>query len=343
MKIVAATLQMSSSHFETSRHEVRERLRMWTGERPDFEGAARGNREVVRISDAAKTRHADEAAAAKEVTEAVDNDPMLGLLRAVIEALTGESMRVFDSREMAPKTPLVAELADPNGNGGRPANFGLEYDRHESTSESETTNFAAEGVVRTADGQEIRFSVDLEMSRSHHEESDVSLRLGNARRKDPLVINFDGNATRLSDQKFSIDLDADGSSEEAHFVAAGSGFLVFDRNGDGRINSGREMFGATTGDGFAELAALDGDGNGWLDENDAGFAKLRVWTKAADGSDQLATLKDRGVGTLSLARIATPFDLKDNRNQSLGLIRSSGVYLSESGNAGSIQQIDLSV
>jgi hypothetical protein len=43
----------------------------------------------------------------------------------------------------------------------------------------------------------------------------------------------------------------------------------------GRIDSGSELFGPATGSGFGELAALDGDGNGWIDENDDAFARLR--------------------------------------------------------------------
>jgi hypothetical protein len=147
----------------------------------------------------------------------------------------------------------------------------------------------------------------------------------------------------LGDRQFSIDLNADGTAESAHFVAAGSGFLVFDRNADGRINDGREMFGPSSGDGFEELSRLDDDGNGWIDESDQSYARLRVWTKSAAGADQLLTLAETGVGAISLGRIATPFDLKDADNASRGEIRSSGIYLREDGSAGTIQQIDLAV
>jgi hypothetical protein len=56
-----------------------------------------------------------------------------------------------------------------------------------------------------------------------------------------------------------------------------------DRNGDGAIDHGRELSGATTGDGFAELAAYDEDGNGWIDENDSIYQHLRIWSKDAQG------------------------------------------------------------
>jgi len=157
------------------------------------------------------------------------------------------------------------------------------------------------------------------------------------------VLNFAGTAAQLTDQRFKFDLDSDGKTEDINFVTGGSGFLAFDRNGDGRINDGSELFGARSGDGFAELAALDDDGNGWIDENDAAFDKLRLWSKDAAGEDRLLTLREANVGALSLARVATPFDLKDGGNALLGQIRASGVFLQEDGRAGTMQQVDLTV
>lgn len=218
----------------------------------------------------------------------------------------------------------------------------MAYDRHESYTEIEQTSFSASGQVRTADGREIAFDLQLSMARAYHEESDISLRLGDAARKtDPLVLNFSGTAAQLTDQRFAFDLNADGRTEQINFVAPGSGFLVFDRNRDGKVNDGRELFGPSTNDGFQELAALDDDRNGWIDENDAAYEQLQVWTRDGEGKDRLQSLADASVGAIALARIATPFDIKNNDNQLLGQIRNSGIFLQENGTAGTIQQIDL--
>jgi hypothetical protein len=180
------------------------------------------------------------------------------------------------------------------------------------------------------------------MSRSYHEESDVTLRLGDAARKtDPLVLNFSGTAAQLSDQRFAFDLNADGSTEQINVLAPGSGFLVLDRNQDGKINNGSELFGPTTNNGFAELAKLDDDKNGWIDENDAAFKQLQVWRRDSSGQDQLQSLAAAGVGAIALSHVDTPFALKTNANELLGQIRTSGIFLQENGAAGTIQQIDL--
>ena len=91
------------------------------------------------------------------------------------------------------------------------------------------------------------------------------------------------------------------------------------------------------------FAALDGDGNGWIDENDAAHAQLLVWMKDARGNDQLTSLAEAGVGALHLGRVDTPFALRDEANTPLGQVRATGIYLKESGNVGTLQQIDIAV
>jgi len=356
MKIASSAVQMDASHLKTQFHELRESLRAWVGDRrPDFEGRGQARTEPqttaaqVQLSDAGRAAQADEADAIQNGLDATDQDPMLSLIKAMIAMLTGREVKVFKASELqgsapspdiqAPAQPGKARPAAPQGAG-----FGIEYERHESYSETEATSFAASGVVRTADGREISFSLDLSMARGYHEESDISIRAGDARKQqDPLVLNFNSNAARLTSQRFAFDLNADGSTETINFVTSGSGFLALDRNGDGKINDGSELFGARSGDGFAELAALDADDNGWIDENDAAYDQLRVWSKDSSGNDQLATLRQADVGALNLGRVATPFDLKDSDNALQGQIRTSGIFLQEDGKAGTMQQVDLTV
>ena len=358
MKIANSAVQMDSSHTSLQKHELKESLRIWSGDRrPDFEGT-QGSLErgllpstPVRLSDAGKSAQLSEASAIQDGIDAAENDPVLRMIRAMIAMLTGHEVKVFDARELQSNTP-VSNVPDPNQvQQGvqeplqqQPVGYGIEYDRHESYTESEQTQFQAKGVIRTSDGNEISFSLSLSMTRSYHEESDTSIRLGDARKtQDPLVINFNGTAAQLTSQRFMFDLNSDGQSENINFVTNGSGFLALDRNGDGKINDGSELFGAKTGDGFTELALLDSDRNGWIDENDAAYEMLSVWTKDSSGQDKLSTLKEVKVGAINLARIATPFNIKDTSNALQGQIRTSGIYLQEDGQAGTIQQIDLSI
>jgi hypothetical protein len=160
--------------------------------------------------------------------------------------------------------------------------------------------------------------------------------------QDPLVINFGGNSTELTNRRFSFDIDSDGKADRIPFVKPNSGFLAIDRNNDGKINNGRELFGPKTGKAFAELSTHDADHNGWIDENDPIYSNLRVWSKDAKGNDNLVGLKQRGVGAIYLGRQSTKFKLNDSQNRTWGKLRASGIYVSERGEVGTIQQVDLS-
>src|SRR5690606_39376019 len=84
--------------------------------------------------------------------------------------------------------------------------------------EAEHTAFSATGEILTVDGKRLRFELNMQMSREFYQSTSVSLRAGDAVRKDPLVINFGGNAAELTDQKFDFDIDADGEVDRVSFV-----------------------------------------------------------------------------------------------------------------------------
>ena len=356
MKIASAALQMDSSHTSLRKHELTESLNSWGGNRRlELRDGQRANLiatqplPAVQISEAGKAAQSSEATSIQSSLDAAENDPMLRLIRAMVSMLTGEEVNVFkasDISDTAPAADLPQATSQSQATQSQAAqqvnDSGFEYVRRETYYEAEQTSFSASGVVRTADGKEIDFSLNLSMSRSYYEESSISIRQGSARKtQDPFVINFEGTAAQLSDQRFKFDLDADGKTEDINFLAGGSGFLALDRDGDGKINNGSELFGTKSGDGFADLAALDSDNNGWIDENDSVYEQLRVWIKGASGKDLLSTLKQANVGAIALARTETPFDIKTGSNELLGQIRSSGIFLREDGGVGTVQQVDL--
>lgn len=209
------------------------------------------------------------------------------------------------------------------------------------TSESESTTFATKGIVQTADGRKIDFNMEVSMSRAFMQETNL-LEVKDYIKTDPLMINLDTNIGSVSDQKFFFDLDSDGKEEQISFAGKGSGFLALDKNGDGKINDGSELFGTSSGDGFKDLAEYDEDGNGWIDENDSIFNQLKVWTKDENGKDFLIDLKKADVGAIYLRNADTQFSLKDNENKLNAEIKKTGIYLREStGAAGTLNHVDL--
>lgn len=359
MKIESSALQMQAQHAASRMHTQSSRMEAWVGDRRPISapGPSRAA-PAVQISSAARlARAAQEAdAATATATDSSPDDgltPQLAMIRDLIARMTGVQVRVYTGQtEPVPSPPFLPTsrpATTPAAEAGRPrAGWGLLVEQREVVVETESTQFTTQGMVRTADGQEIRFSLQLDMQRSYRQESSFSLRLGDAAVVDPLVINFDGSAAQLQDLRFAFDLDSDGQTDNVPLLAGNRGYLALDLNHNGRIDNGRELFGpgTGTGNGFAELAAYDSDGNGWIDEADPVFQQLQVWTPSAEGTEgagNLRTLADVGVGALSTHAIATPFALRTADNASLGTMRSTSAYLREDGSVGTVQQVDLIV
>lgn len=206
--------------------------------------------------------------------------------------------------------------------------------------EAEALNFQVKAFVQ-ADGREIELSLDISLSRSFVQKTTRTIEI-NKVLKDPLVISLNGSMPSLSSKTFSFDIDSDGKSDQISQLSSGNGFLALDKNSNGIIDDGSELFGTKSGDGFKDLSKYDEDKNGWIDENDAIFDKLRIWQKS-EGKDKLIALGEVGIGAIFLGNTSTPFSLKSNSNELLGEIKKSGFVLFNNDKIGVISQVDLAV
>ncbi|MFZ5467368.1 MAG: hypothetical protein ACOZAI_08930 [Pseudomonadota bacterium] len=334
MRIQSAALDMRAHHqFASARHEeVREKVTPLA--RP--------------VAPPAASAPAPSASGQPTPPEGETKDPLehvearLRVLAALIERITGQALRLAEPVGDKAAAARPSESAPPPGAADE-GPVRVERSALSMRMEYEAVSFQARGMVQTADGRSISFELGFTLERSFFEMTAVSASEVRERLKDPLVISLDGGPAGVAGHRLAFDLDADGQAESLPGLVAGQGFLALDRNGDGRIRDGRELFGATSGDGFAELARLDGDGNGWIDEGDAAFDRLRVWLDAGSGGDRLASLRELGVGALSLTALSTPFERRDADQTLLAKLRQSGVWLAEDGRAGLVQQLDLAV
>jgi hypothetical protein len=323
MKITQAVIDQSSSHDFSSEREIS------VSSESSFRTVFNHVSEITEPATSDKTGELARIALMLE-----------GLIARMLEILTGKpATRSTDLRET-----LQTEM-ESDSTSSRPrtiVEITWKTERTERIHEQESTCFNSKGKIVTSDGKELNFSLSLDMKRNFQCER-TEVESGTAKLCDPLVINFSGKSAELSGKRISFDLNADGQSESICALGSASGYLAIDRNGDGAINDGNELFGSRSGDGFADLAQLDSDGNHWLDEADAGYDKLLVWKKDGSGKESLNSLRETGVGALYLGAVETPFSLTDEENKLLAHIRASGIYLMENGQVGSLQQLDQAI
>lgn len=277
-------------------------------------------------------------AVVREVPEFDPDDPAalygtnLALMKALVEALTGKQIDLLGAAARASKAAGSASVPQPPRNGGTLTAEAIHIQ------ESEITEVAFSGQFNTADGQSISLDLQYRLERNYSATTFSATTTGTTMR-DPLILNFNGRGVELTEQQTQFDLDSDGQTEAIPKLVAGSSYLALDRDGNGAIDNGNELFGPATNNGYAELAKWDSDSNGFIDASDPIFEKLRLFRPG----ETPQTLAERDVGAIFLGYETAPARLTDQRNQSLGQLRATGFYLTNSGNAGLVQELDLSV
>lgn len=370
MKIESSDVAMKSSYSYNKTEVKSETLEFWKGNiRVKIEnGSASDIREKFReakrdrlnISESAKLAfeelNSDEDI--KSIEEAEKSDPFemsekdkqkLEILKRLLEVLTGKKIDYkepeIDKKELKNLKETEKKISEiqnnsENSEGIKRAGWGLIYKKSEITKEREVVGFKSEGVVKTSDGREIAFKINFNLKRESEYGKSIEIKMGDAL-VDPLVINFNGNISQLTSDKIEFDIDADGVKDFISFAGVGSGFLAFDKNENGEIDDGSELFGPQIGNGFTELKEYDYDGNNWIDENDEVFSKLKVWTMGENGEKKLLSIAEAGVGAIYLENSATKFNMVNETGSLDGIMKRSGIFLKESGEAGIIQHIDL--
>jgi hypothetical protein len=342
MKIASSNVLLASTRNFIEKDEERENLRVWVDARDSgFE------EDRITISEKAKSYLPDASDRVDEGKTKLNHPHQITLEALLVEVMSGREVTILDASTFqsdadSPGDPREGASTNDQHPGTREG-WGVAYSHDISHYESESVSLAGAGIIQTADGKEIEFSLRLEMSREFMSRHHLDLRAGDAALMDPIVLNFDGKASELSGLKFSFDLDSDGVAEDVPMIRPGSGFLALDLNKDGIINDGKELFGPRTCEGFAELSSYDEDANNWIDENDPVYDQLSVWTMDEKGNSSLRGLRGKEIGALYLGNLSSRFDLKGPGNELQGQITKTGIFLYENGAPGIIQELDLAL
>jgi hypothetical protein len=255
----------------------------------------------------------------------------IGTVKRILEQLTsGKLLSWLDGsayeKIQAQQQQLHDEVAPPEGPTERTImEFNYRYQAVEAS-------FA--GAVQLEDGSSQSFAFSFSMEESY---ASFSIRQ-EAVLKDPLVLSTTGQSFQWTGASQSFDFFSNGTSAKLPTLANGQYYLSYDRNQDGRITEGKELFGPGTGSGFAELALLDEDQDGFVDSSDSAWQQLSLWRPG----EALQSLTDAGIGAISAQSVATSFGLYDG-DALMARIARSGIFLTEQGNVGLMQQVDLNI
>jgi hypothetical protein len=174
-------------------------------------------------------------------------------------------------------------------------------------------------------------------------------------RRDPLTLDLDGDGLETvginSANPILFDHTGEGIKTATGWIEPDDGFLVLDRNGNGAIDDGTELFGDSTPlfdengevigkaeDGFAALTQEDTNGDGVVNAQDARFADLRIWRDLnSDGISQegeLQSLTEAGISAINVAKTENSQPLANGN-----LLADLGSYVRSDGSEGGVGSV----
>lgn len=257
-------------------------------------------------------------------------------LRELVERVNPKAARLLDRLIQSTldhidgAQPTAAGSADPGASFGQGQSFTLRYERIEIAIENTTVQIRNE-----ADSGEIITS--RRVVSIYHEQLEITF--GQA---DPLVLDLNNNGlfdTTTPEDGHLFDLRGTGEPIQSATATNGDALLALDRNLNGLIDNGKELFGDQNGaaDGFAELGRLDANGDGRVDSNDPLFDRLRVFEdRDRNGRSESSELRSlRQVGIRSLQLNATASSEISNGNN----VVASSAFEREDGSSGRLGEL----
>jgi hypothetical protein len=352
MNIMSSDIRLFSSNNFLEKNNKSENPSIWTGKRSAWSSAAAkrrssgdaAGRSQVPVTDRVtftnsrnalklhRPMHSDEDKKCSGCQESQSTDgknDQISMMKQLIEKITGRSINIFNFESLDPGSiPSGGDTSiRADGDPALPdSGSGISCDYRESYTEIQTVSFSAQGTIKTADGQEINFSISLEISLEYHQESSLSFSTANTAQKDPLVVNYNGSASQLTSAKFSFDLNMDETQDNASSARNSSGLLLLNNDQGVIANDDSKLFGSATINGRSQPAASDGNHDDGLNEIVPVDDRLSAWTQTAPGTDQQSSLQLKSVGAINLSSIFELFGLKDNGSRLNARIDVTSLY-----------------
>jgi hypothetical protein len=164
----------------------------------------------------------------------------------------------------------------------------------------------------------------------------------------PIILDLDGDGVEMKKLKkgATFDVDGDGRADRVGWTGSGDGFLVIDRDGDGKITDGSELtFGAEDADArnaLEALSALDNNNDNVIDDKDARFGELKVWIdgnrNGVTDAGELKGLTELGIKSIGLSA----HNLQGQAKIGSNALISTAVFTRTDGTTGTVGDTALS-
>ncbi len=296
-----------------------------------------------------------------KATEAISNNESADIrfIRLLLEKLRGVRFAPFNQEgfTLSGTSPSSTSSPGPETNAIARMNLSVESPIEESetsrtpeirtlrkTERTEHLSHQLTGglAITLENGEQFNLNIGTSLAQASRKQ-EFSQLLINGKSVDPLILRFNNSDIRLSHQTVDFDLNADGQTENFSYATVNSAFLALDKNDNGIIDDGGELFGAKNGDGFADLRQYDSNQDGLIDERDPVFAELKLSYVDAERNYQLERLDSRSVTTIFLDAIDSSYTQQNGNGEAQGLVRKTGLFLDSNREAGLIQHLDIYV
>lgn len=294
----------------------------------------------LNLSDASKTAGTSKLDLNPEQSLSAEQHLSIQIFSQMFKRVTGQDLPMTAPADLSAQEGTVsAQLPQQSPVDQASTNAGSTYQQSASYFQAQMITFNAEGSISTQDGQSVKFSVSLSMSRLFYSEATLNQPQDNTNQEQPLQASFQGLAAELTTTTFSFSIDQGGSADQIGHQQTATPSGAADAANTATAATANPAGTANTSV-ANDTAANTGNTTVKAKKDDAGddpihnlmdqlhdmeesmfniakklFKALRIWQQQQDGSQQLLALGDEKLGALFVGNHSKPLTPSSETSQ----------------------------
>jgi len=206
----------------------------------------------------------------------------------------------------------------------------------ESSAANSSQENSSSASVTTFTVQNVEIKIEIRKVETSFKIDDVKMK-----KADPLVLDLNGDGLDLTaaGEGAEFDIDGDGQSDTTGWVKGDDALLVYDKNGNGKIDDGKELFGDQNGasDGFAELAKYDQNGDKSINQKDSIYKALKLY-RDLNGNGKIETGEVSNLASAGISAINLQFS-RDSKLMNGNSLLLQGSFTKTDGSQGVMNDV----